>query len=86
MEGAYLTARLKLSRRRWPRPSLVVAALGPKMLRLAGRFSDGTVTWMTGPKTLARQVVPADHGGGGRGRAAGAPGHRRAADLRDGRP
>ena len=39
-------------------PGLVVAALGPKMLRLAGRFSDGTVTWMTGPKTLASQVVP----------------------------
>jgi 5,10-methylenetetrahydromethanopterin reductase len=58
VEGAYLTARLTLS---VPvaQPGLVVAALGPKMLRLAGRFSDGTVTWMTGPKTLASQVVPA---------------------------
>jgi len=28
------------------------------MLRLAGRRSAGTVTWMTGPKTLAGHVVP----------------------------
>jgi 5,10-methylenetetrahydromethanopterin reductase len=57
VEGARLTARLKLSVPAAP-PGLVVAALGPKMLRLAGRLSDGTVTWMTGPKTLATQVVP----------------------------
>lgn len=57
VEGAHLTARLKLSVPVAP-PGLVVAALGTKMLRLAGRLSDGTVTWMTGPKTLATQVVP----------------------------
>jgi 5,10-methylenetetrahydromethanopterin reductase len=57
LEGARLTARLKLSVPVAP-PGLVVAALGPKMLRLAGRLSDGTVTWMTGPKTLEIQVVP----------------------------
>jgi alkanesulfonate monooxygenase SsuD/methylene tetrahydromethanopterin reductase-like flavin-dependent oxidoreductase (luciferase family) len=42
-----------------PAPSLVVAALGPKMLELAGRLSDGTVTWMTGPKTLQAHIIPA---------------------------
>jgi 5,10-methylenetetrahydromethanopterin reductase len=57
LEGARLTARLKLSVP-VPPPGLVVAALGPKMLRLAGRLSDGTVTWMTGPRTLESQVVP----------------------------
>jgi F420-dependent oxidoreductase-like protein len=57
VEGAHLTARLKLSVPAAP-PGLVVAALGSKMLRLAGRLSDGTVTWMTGPKTLESQVVP----------------------------
>jgi F420-dependent oxidoreductase-like protein len=57
VEGAHLTARLKVSVPVDP-PGLVVAALGPRMLRLAGRFSDGTVTWMTGPRTLASQVVP----------------------------
>lgn len=39
-------------------PSVLVAALGPVMLRLAGRLTDGTVTWMTGPETLARHTVP----------------------------
>ena len=28
---------------------VLVAALGPKMLELAGTVTDGTVTWMTGP-------------------------------------
>jgi F420-dependent oxidoreductase-like protein len=37
---------------------LILAALGPVMLDLAGRFSDGTVTWMTGPATLANHIVP----------------------------
>ena len=39
-------------------PEVVVAALGPRMLELAGRVADGTVTWMTGPKTLADHIVP----------------------------
>jgi F420-dependent oxidoreductase-like protein len=41
-----------------PAPQVLVAALGPKMLELAGRVADGTVTWMTGPKTLATHIVP----------------------------
>jgi alkanesulfonate monooxygenase SsuD/methylene tetrahydromethanopterin reductase-like flavin-dependent oxidoreductase (luciferase family) len=36
----------------------VVAALGPRMLDLAGRYADGTVTWMTGRRALADHVVP----------------------------
>ncbi len=42
---------------RQPCPVLV-AALGPKMLELAGRVADGTVTWMTGPATLGTYTVP----------------------------
>ncbi|HEX2214021.1 MAG TPA: TIGR03564 family F420-dependent LLM class oxidoreductase [Mycobacterium sp.] len=41
-----------------PTPDVYLAALGPQMLRLAGRRSAGTMTWMTGPKTLADHVVP----------------------------
>ncbi len=41
-----------------PAPQVLVAALGPKMLELAGRVADGTVTWMVGPKTLASHIVP----------------------------
>jgi 5,10-methylenetetrahydromethanopterin reductase len=37
---------------------VLVAALGPKMLKLAGAQTDGTVTWMTGPDTLANHIVP----------------------------
>ncbi|MFV1991797.1 MAG: TIGR03564 family F420-dependent LLM class oxidoreductase, partial [Acidimicrobiales bacterium] len=41
-----------------PRPSVVLAALGPKMLELAGRVADGTATWMVGPATLQDHIVP----------------------------
>ncbi|MDQ6697980.1 MAG: LLM class F420-dependent oxidoreductase [Actinomycetota bacterium] len=37
---------------------VLVAALGPKMLELAGSQTDGTITWMTGPDTLANHIVP----------------------------
>ncbi len=37
---------------------VLVAALGPKMLALAGRVADGTATWMTGPATIADHIVP----------------------------
>jgi len=39
-------------------PPVVVAALGPLMLKLAGQLADGTVTWMTGPATLTDHTVP----------------------------
>jgi F420-dependent oxidoreductase-like protein len=37
---------------------VLVAALGEKMLQLAGRAADGTLTWMTGPDTLERHTIP----------------------------
>jgi 5,10-methylenetetrahydromethanopterin reductase len=39
-------------------PQVLVAALGPDMLRIAGRLADGTITWMTGPKTLESHTIP----------------------------
>jgi F420-dependent oxidoreductase-like protein len=39
-------------------PSLLVAALGPVLLGIAGELADGTVTWMTGPATLGDHTVP----------------------------
>lgn len=39
-------------------PSVVVAALGPKMLEITGRLADGTATWTTGVKTLGDHIVP----------------------------
>ena len=38
--------------------SVVVAALGPAMLKVAGEQADGTSTWMVGPKTMAGHIVP----------------------------
>ena len=37
---------------------VVMAALGPRMLDIAGRLADGTVTWMTGPATLRGHIIP----------------------------
>lgn len=41
-----------------PSPSLLIAALAPKMLALAGRETAGTITWMTALKTLKDHTVP----------------------------
>ncbi|MCG8590926.1 MAG: LLM class F420-dependent oxidoreductase [Proteobacteria bacterium] len=37
---------------------VLVAALGPLMLKVAGELADGTATWMTGVKTLGDHTVP----------------------------
>lgn len=37
---------------------VLVAALGPLMLRVAGELAHGTATWMTGLETLAGHIVP----------------------------
>ncbi|MFF5249880.1 LLM class F420-dependent oxidoreductase [Streptosporangium sp. NPDC000095] len=58
-EGETLTARLGLNT---PGPRdmpVLIAALAPRMLRLAGEVADGTVLWMTGAKTVAEHVAPA---------------------------
>ncbi|MEZ5281222.1 MAG: LLM class F420-dependent oxidoreductase [Acidimicrobiales bacterium] len=41
-----------------PAPPVLVAALGPQMLKLTGQMADGTITWMVGPRTLAELTVP----------------------------
>ena len=40
------------------RPSVVVAALGPQMLRVTGSLADGTSTWCTGLNTLRDFTIP----------------------------
>jgi F420-dependent oxidoreductase-like protein len=39
-------------------PPVLLAALAPRMLRLAGERADGTITWMTGPETVADHIAP----------------------------
>jgi F420-dependent oxidoreductase-like protein len=40
------------------KPQLLIGALGPLMRKIAGSLCDGTLTWMTGPRTLGEQVAP----------------------------
>lgn len=56
-QGETVTARGALDVKA-PVPEVVVAALGPKMLQLAGTVADGTATWMVGPETLRSHIVP----------------------------
>ncbi len=37
---------------------VVIAALGPVMLKLAAEMADGTNTWMVGPNTLDNYILP----------------------------
>jgi len=39
-------------------PPVILAALGPKMLGLAGSVADGTATWMCGLRTVETHIAP----------------------------
>lgn len=39
-------------------PPVLLAALAPVMLKIAGSVADGTVTWMTGPRTIGDHIAP----------------------------
>jgi F420-dependent oxidoreductase-like protein len=58
VSGEAVTARATLDVAEMPAPEVLVAALGPRMLELAATLTAGTVTWMTGPVTLAEHTVP----------------------------
>ena len=55
--GELVTGRGELGLRA-EAPPVYVAALGEQMLKLAGRYADGTVTWMTGPRTVNDLTAP----------------------------
>lgn len=50
---------------------VLVAALGPLMLKIARELADGTITWMVGQKTLAGHIAPSI--GAGKTIVAGVP-------------
>ena len=37
---------------------VLLAALAPRMLELAGSLTDGTITWMTGRSTVESHIIP----------------------------
>jgi len=39
-------------------PAVMLAAMGPRMLALAGARTDGTILWLSGPHTVAEQIRP----------------------------
>ena len=59
VDGSTLSAHIGLSVPRAGRVPVLLAALAPRMLALAGQQTDGTVLWMTGPATVRDYVVPA---------------------------
>lgn len=56
--GSGLTTHAPLTAAERPHVPVMIAALAPRMLQLAGGMADGTITWMTGPATLADYIVP----------------------------
>ena len=40
-------------------PSVLLAAMGPRMLALAGERTDGTILWLSGPRTVEDYIAPA---------------------------
>ncbi len=56
--GEDYTARFEGARPTQDTPEVILAAMGPQMLKLAGARTDGTILWMTGPEAIATQIVP----------------------------
>jgi len=58
-EGKYFTARWAYSAPRRPDLPVMISALNPHMLDLAGEHADGVVLWMCSPGYIRDHVVPA---------------------------
>ena len=59
VDGSTLSAHIGLSTPKAGRVPVLLAAMAPRMLDLAGEQTDGTVLWMTGTATVRDYVVPA---------------------------
>ena len=57
-ECEFVTSRTQINVKAEP-AGVMLAALGPKMLKLAAERTNGTITWMTGPVTIGEHVRPA---------------------------
>src|SRR5437763_1580141 len=55
--GLRLMAKTQLSVPEAAPPPVILAALGDRLLRLAGAQTDSTAMWMVGPQTLAGHIV-----------------------------
>lgn len=57
-DGELYRVHAPLERGRDGSPDVLLAAMAPAMLRLAGEVADGTLLWMTGAKTVSNHVAP----------------------------
>jgi F420-dependent oxidoreductase-like protein len=57
-EGAQFTARATYAAPRRADLPILIAALGPRMLELAGELADGVALWMCSPRYIESHVVP----------------------------
>jgi 5,10-methylenetetrahydromethanopterin reductase len=57
-EGESLRAGIGLSVPRRADIPVMLAAMGPRMLRMAGERTAGTILWMTGPATTREYIAP----------------------------
>ena len=59
VKGEFYRAEQTTLRMPWGQPMpVLISALGPAMLKVAGEVADGTVTWMAGLNTLKSFIVP----------------------------
>jgi F420-dependent oxidoreductase-like protein len=56
--GELYRVRLRLDLAPGPPPPVLVGALGPRMLALAGSAADGAAIWLGGPRTLEHFAIP----------------------------
>jgi F420-dependent oxidoreductase-like protein len=59
VRGETVTAAGRLTVPATPAPPLLIAAHGPRLLRLAGERADGVITTWTDARSVAENVVPA---------------------------
>ena len=56
--GEFFNCNLELASLERPACPILVSALAPQMLNIAGQLADGTVTWMAGPRTIESHITP----------------------------
>ncbi len=58
VDGQFYRVHAAVNAKGSPGFGVVVAALGEQMLRVTAALADGTLTWCTGPVTLASHTIP----------------------------
>ncbi len=56
--GEFFNVNAELDLPNRPKCPVLISALAPRMLRLAGERADGTITWMAGPRAIREHVGP----------------------------